>query len=141
MAILVSTAGGPTKRALVEMAYEECAIAGFSFELTADELAIGARRLDAMMAEWPFDQIGYVQGGVPDDLTGVSAKDITAIVGELAKRVATSMGKTLPPEQIKVASRTLSLLTQRVAVAGAVEAIPPVSLNTGAGNGRYRIGL
>ena len=69
---------GPPKRQIIEMAFSECAMAGYEFGRTPEEVTDALTRLNAMMAEWKamrgidlgYDQPHYGVGN-PDGLSGI----------------------------------------------------------------------
>lgn len=94
-----------TKRQIVEMAYEECALAGYEFNVTPEELFTGLRRLDAMMAQWTAEGMGLnynapatFGGGDLEDYTGIPDAAITGVAITLAKAIAPYMGKAMSAE-------------------------------------------
>jgi hypothetical protein len=97
----VSTA---SKRAIVDMAYEECSLAGYEFDRTPEEFFTGLRRLDALMREFePNVPLGYNypdsfgQGSL-DDPAGIPDEAIGAVVKLLAVDIMPTMGKTASAE-------------------------------------------
>lgn len=93
--LLLLPADGPTNRYLIERAYGECGIS----DPDSDDIAKGLRKLEAMAKAWPFNAIGYVGGGLPEDASGIADEYEDAVVGTLAKRLAPDLGKTLSAEQ------------------------------------------
>ena len=128
-----------TKQTLVNMAYEECALAGYEFDVSPEELQSALRRLDGLMAEWKVQgiDIGYNapaafgQGqlsdwsGVPDWAANVAAM-------YLALRIAPRMNKSMGP----AAQRALA--SGMVALRAKTQVVPEISLKPwtpyGAGN-------
>lgn len=111
-----------TKRQLIEMAFEECALAGYEFDSTPEELFQMLRRLDAIMARWLADGIdlGYnapatFGGGDLDDYSGIPDGAVDGAVLELALAKAPTMGKSLSPETR--ARRSAGLATVRAMTA------------------------
>lgn len=118
-----------TKRVLVDMAYEECALAGYEFDVTPEELQSALRRLDALMGEWKVQGIdlGYNfpaalgQGnlsdwsGVPDWAANVSAMT-------LALRIAPRMNKSMG------AAANKALASGMVALRAKTQTVPEYSL-------------
>jgi hypothetical protein len=137
MAVISVTDSGIRKRDIIEMMFEECGSAGYEFDRTPEEVSSALRKLNAMMAEWPFDQIGYIQpisgAGEPDDLTGVPAKYNQVIALQLALRFAPNMGASLPPESRAALTRSMALLSSETATITGSKIISSVS---GAGNRR-----
>lgn len=108
--LLTLPADGPTNRHLIEQAYRECGIA----DIDSDDIAQGLRKLNAMSRVWPFNAIGYVEGGLPEDATGIIPQYEDAVVGQLAKRLAPGLGKTLSAEQKSEARQALANLKAAV---------------------------
>lgn len=110
------------KRALVLDAFSEAAIAGYTFDLTADELQTGLQRLEQMIGDWALRGllIGFnLQGMATADLDDeaflpapVGEPDTSnlvyhgLIVTNLAKSIAGAFGKQCAPSTIEAARRT-----------------------------------
>jgi len=128
-----------TKRQIVDMAYEECALNGYEFDVTPEELQSALRRLDGLMAEWKVQgiDIGYNApaafgsgdlsdwSGVPDWAANVSAM-------YLALRIAPRMNKSMG------AAASRALASGMVALRAKTQVIPTMALRPytpyGAGN-------
>jgi len=91
--------GGRTKKAIIELAFEELTLSGFEFDLTPEEIYKALRRLNILMAEPPFDTMGYnhplEEDGSPAEASGLADADVHAVALLLAKRLARMIGKTL----------------------------------------------
>lgn len=94
-----------TKRQVLEMAYEECALSGYEFNVTPEELFTGLRRMDAMMAQWTAEGMGLnynapatFGGGDLEDYTGIPDAAINGVAITLAKAIAPYMGKAMSAE-------------------------------------------
>lgn len=94
-----------TKRQLVEMALEECALSGYEFDITPEETFSLLRRLDAMMAQWAAEGINLnynapvtFGGGDLEDYSGIPDAAIQGAVLSLAFAKAPTMRKTLSAE-------------------------------------------
>lgn len=100
MPFVLPTVTGRPKREIIEMMREFCGQAGFEFELTAEEVASDLRLLDLMMAEWPWNAMGYDAGAssVAEDPSGLKDEDVPAVFMYLAQRRCPGLGATLPPE-------------------------------------------
>ena len=102
IALLPSTA---TKRTIVEMAYEECSLAGYEFNVTPEELFSGLRQLDAVMGELRIQGVplgynfplSFGQGDL-DDAAGIPDDVINVIAIKLALRICPKMNKTMSAE-------------------------------------------
>lgn len=119
MTITVTVAGGPPKRQIVEMAYSKCALSGYEFGRTPEEVNDALTELNAMMYEWPFCCLGYVQPsygvGEASEESGIPSDTLAAVATQLALRLAPNMGKTLSPEAQASVSRSMALLHARAA--------------------------
>lgn len=131
-----------TKRDLVEMAFEECGLPGYSFTAQPNEIASALRRLDALMRELEVQgvRIGYnfpsaVGASDPDDPSLIPDYAINGVAGQLALRFAPGLGKTLSPEQKRAASLGM------IAMQAASKVVPQVRLPRttpkGSGNQPY----
>ncbi len=94
-----------TKRQLIEMAYEECSLAGYEFDVTPEEQFSALRQLDALMAQWTAESmdLGYnapatFGAGDLEDYTGIPDAAITGAAITLAMAKAPAMGKTMSAE-------------------------------------------
>lgn len=94
-----------TKRQLIQMAQEECALSGYEFDVTPEELFSGLRKLDAMMAEWRstnkdlnYNAPATFGGGDLDDYSGIPDAAISGVSISLALAMAPNMGKRLSVE-------------------------------------------
>lgn len=108
--LLTLPADGPTNRHLIERAYGECGVS----DPDSDDIARGLRKLEAMGRTFPFNASGYIEGGLPEDASGIDPMHEDAVVGQLAKRLAPDMGKTLSAEQKSEARQALASLKAAV---------------------------
>ncbi|MCA8326125.1 packaged DNA stabilization gp4 family protein [Burkholderia cepacia] len=105
-----------TKQELVEDAYEELGLAGYVFDLTAEELQTGLRRCDRLGAEWDAMgiRIGYNIGGRDcsdlSDHSGVPDWAENAFITNLAMSLASTIGKQAAPSTILAARRGVRAL-------------------------------
>lgn len=96
--------GGALKRDLVQLAYEECGQADYSYTIQTDEYDSALRRLNVLMAEWAGVGIdlGYnfpdYGNGSPEDESGIPIEASQVVGLHLAARIAPTMGKTLSGE-------------------------------------------
>lgn len=131
---------GIPKSTLIDMAFDDCGIAGYSFEKTAEEYTSALRKLNAMMWEWPFDQLGYIQpptgDGNPSDVSGVENRWTQVLSTMLAERIAPGIGKALSPEQRSARKRSYAQLCSYVSVLPRVK-FPPQTVR-GSGYDPYR---
>lgn len=137
--VITLPVSGRPKRDLIEMMREVCGQAGFDFELTPDEVASDLRLLDTMMAEHPFNLMGYSPAtygtGLPEDPSGLAEIDVQAVVTSLALRRAPGLGPALSADARTAMSMTYNAACSRYA------AIPSalIAPNTPRGSGSQRL--
>ena len=109
--------GGPLKRDIVQLAFEECGQAGYEFELSAEEYDSALRRLNAMLSEWQAANgiaLGYnfpaYGNGSADDESGIPPAAVQAVALGLAMRLAPTIGKAMPPESKAALAASMSNL-------------------------------
>ena len=103
--------GGPLKRDIIQLAFEECGQAGYEFELTPEEYDSALRRMNGMLAMW-LKQRGIDLGynfpdyghGSADDESGIPDDAVECVSKKLAQSIAPTIGKTMSGE----AKRTLA---------------------------------
>jgi hypothetical protein len=133
---------GPPKRQLIELAFGDIGSAGYEFGRTAEEVADGLLRLNALMLEWPWNALGYQQPtyglGNPDDSSGINPEAMNAVSSALALRLAPAMGATLSPE----AQANLSRAAAKAYALTATIPTMPMAHDTPRGLGsEHRIGF
>ncbi|MGL5011085.1 MAG: hypothetical protein ACRC6I_14495 [Paracoccaceae bacterium] len=108
---------GVTKGSIVETAFEYCALAGYEFERTPEEMASGVRHLAMMMMEKPFSAVPFnivdFGFGLPEEGSSIPNEDVPGIGFALALRIATIMGKTLPASFFIMANPSIYALKAR----------------------------
>lgn len=118
MPIIIDIADqGPPKRHIIELAFSECAMAGYEFGRTPEEVTDALLRLNALMAEWKamrgidlgYDQPPYGAGN-PDVLSGIPLEALNTVASFLALRIAPMMGASITPEARGNLNRSLRLL-------------------------------
>lgn len=94
-----------TKRQIVEQALEELGLASYVFDMQPEQVESARRRLDSMMALWDSKDIrfGYplaseANSGDLDQKTNIPDFAVEAVYLNLAIRLASSFGKTVPIE-------------------------------------------
>lgn len=130
---------GWTKRQFVEQAFDEIGLAAHSYDLTADQLQSGLRKLDAFMASLNAKgvRLGYPLPGSPgdsslDEQTSVPDSSNECVYTNLAIRIAPSFGKTVSIDTKSSARMTLNTLLARAAMPGEMQLNGTVP--AGAGN-------
>lgn len=132
-----------TKRQLVDEAFAELALAGYTFDITPEEQQTALRRLDTMMATWEGRgvRVGYAFPSSPDtsDLdtdSGLPDRAVETVYLHLAIRIATGFGKMLPSATRKAASEGYEALLW--AGAQPQQQQLPNTMPRGAGNKPWR---
>lgn len=129
-------ATGRPKRDIIELAFDDCGMAGYEFDRTPEEQSMALRKLNALMMEQPWAGLGYAQPsygvGQAEGGSGLPDYAVNTVAMYLALRIAPGLGVTLSPEYKAAASRSLLNLQSQIAT------IPIVSLpgNTVRGSGR-----
>jgi hypothetical protein len=106
-----------TKRALIELAYEEIGMASYAFDIQPDQFTLAVRRLNAMMAEWSAKGIRVAYngpGGIADE-SGIPDWAQQAVYTNLALSLAPTIGKTVSPETRINAHKSLTFVMGRTA--------------------------
>lgn len=138
---LTLSTDGPSKRSIIELAFGDIALAGYEFGRTPEEVTDALLRLNALMLEWPFSGLGYVQpeygSGEPDDLSGIPFATLNTVAAALAERLAPMMGAALSTEAKSNLVRGMAVLRAQYATVPTM----PIQANTPRGAGaRTRIG-
>ena len=99
------------KRQILADMFGELRLAGFDFDVTAEEQQAAARRLEMMMAAWSGRglHLGYVFAADPaaidlDEDSGLALVNVRAVVCNLAMDRAASVGKQVHPQTMRAAS-------------------------------------
>lgn len=132
-----------TKRQIIEMAYEECSLAGYEFNVTPEELFSGLRKLDALMAQWAQSSkdLGYnfpdtFGGGDLEDVSGIPDAAINGASISLAMAIAPAMGKAMSAESRARLSKAMTVIGAMCAKRASVG----WARDTVAGAGNRRLG-
>ena len=132
-----------TKRQIIEMAYEECSLAGYEFNVTPEELFSGLRKLDALMAQWQASSkdLSYnfpatFGGGDLEDYSGIPDAAINGAAISLAMAIAPAMGKQMSAESRGRLSSSMSVISAMCAK----PSVQGWARNTVAGAGNRRWG-
>ena len=131
-----------TKRQIVEMAYEECSLAGYEFNVTPEELFSGLRKLDALMAEWKVlsMDVGYnfpstFGAGDLEDYSGIPDAAVQGAAISLAIAIMPAMGKAMGAETRARFSRSMDAVKAICATLPVM--VRPRGVPRGAGNRIY----
>ena len=105
---------GPTIREIIDLAFNAMGSSDAMFGRTENEYSEALMSLNAMMAEWPFDALGFVVEGIESgrigEESGIARKHLVAVAYALAERMAPTFGKTLAPEARRTKNRAFSTL-------------------------------
>jgi hypothetical protein len=140
MTVTISLPVGRPKRDIIELAFDDCGLAGYEFDRTPEEQGMALRKLNALMMEWPWSGLGYSQPsygtGQVEGPSGIPDSAINAVAQYLALRIAPGMGNALSPELRASMASSKAVLFAQLAV------IPDMALpgNTTRGTGnRHRV--
>lgn len=113
---------GWTKRQLIEQAFDELALASYSFDLSPEEMQSALKRMDGMVAVWSAAGVSlpYAFVGNPDEASLDTDSGLPLIANEavylgLAVRTAASKGKVLSPSTKAAARGAYEALVSYVA--------------------------
>lgn len=118
-----------SKRAIVEAAFEELALAGFEYDLSPEEAQSALKRHNLIMAGWAAKGIQLGQsvvesegGGDLDDDSGLPTYAVEAAISALSLRICASKGKTPSPMMLHSAKQAReAMLMGRAQLIGQVE--------------------
>lgn len=116
--------GGPKKRDIINRAYGLLGQSFTEFEIGVEEYDAGLMCLNDTMAELEHDRsvaLGFNYptngtNGSPEDESGLARGDIKAVAFLLAKYLAPSIGKTLPPEATAAHASSISVLYSKATI-------------------------
>ncbi len=135
MTFTLTIVGGKPKRDIIQMAREFCSLAGYEFGDTPEEEASHLRELDAMMAEEPWDLLGYdpatYGSGRPEDPSGIPNWALSAVSKYLGLRIAPGLAKSVTPEAKAALAISYSKLVSRLSV---IPSMPRRNTPRGSGN-------
>jgi len=127
------------KRAVCEMAFEECGLAGYEFDKTPEEWQSALRRLDALQAEWrssgldlDYNAPAVLGDGDLDDASGIPDDAVNATALSLALRICPPLGKAWSAESRIAYTVSMDLLRARYL--SKPERALPAGTPRGAGN-------
>ena len=133
MTVIVPLAGGGVPKGdLISMAYEDCRLAGFDFDRTPEESLMALRRLEAMMAEWPWNLLGYAPGGSEADLSNLPEDTVHGVAQMLALRLMTAFGKEIPSAFRATAAQSINYLRSVAATVPRIKYAPGTIRGAGA---------
>lgn len=136
MTIVISTPVGRPKRDIIELAFDDCGLAGYEFDRSPEEQGVALRKLNALMMEWPWNQLGYNQpsygAGQVEGPSGIPDFAINAVAQYLALRIAPGIGNTLSPEA------RASMVQSRATLFAQLATVPSMAMpgNTPRGTGQ-----
>lgn len=119
---------GPPKRQLIELAFGNLAMTGYEFTKTPEEIADAMVRLDALMYEWPYSELGFAHPtygtGSAEESSGISYEFMNGVAAALSLRLAAAFGATFTPEA------TANLNAAMIQLHGKVAAIPTMPMGS-----------
>ena len=128
-----------TKRQFINAAFDELGLASYVFDLQPEALESALKKLDAMMAEWNGSglRLSYPLPSNPDNSSldeNSTVPDFanSAVISNLAIRIAPSFGKVASDETKRVALSSLQVVYNRFSTPP--ERQFPNTLPVGAGN-------
>lgn len=96
----IPTPTGPTNRELIDRAYLALGISDAMFGRTPEEYATGFALLKGMMAEWPFNLLGFIMedsaGGRIEEASGIDPQWTEAVGLCLGERLAGALKMQFP---------------------------------------------
>lgn len=116
---IIPIPSGPTNREIIDRAWQVVGVSDAMFGRTPEEYATGILALGGMMLEWPYDLLGFdiedAAGLRVEQESGIERKWLDAVAHGLAERIASAIGRPLPPLTMKTKavlySRLCSLQT------------------------------
>ncbi|MCY1423361.1 P22 tail accessory factor [compost metagenome] len=134
---------GWTKRDLIEQAFAKIGLAGYVFDLSAEQLQDALYQLDAMMAEWDGNNIklGYPLTLTPgnadlDQDSNLPPYAVQAVFLNLGIRLGSDFGKDIPPRTLVAAKQGYDGLLAKAAFPQQQQL--PGSMPRGAGQKPWR---
>ncbi len=140
MTVFISLPEGRPKRDIIELAFDDCGFAGYEFDRTPEEQSMALRKLNALMMEWPWSQLGYDQPsygvGQVEGPSGLPDEAINAVAQHLALRIAPGLAATLSPEARASMAQSRATLFAQIATVPTM----PMPGNTPRGTGHRPLG-
>jgi hypothetical protein len=119
MVTLTLGSPSPPKRQIIELAFGDIGSAGYEFGRTPEEISDALLRLNALMREYPFSTLGYIQPtygvGNPEELSGVPDEYLNVVAAKLALRICPMMGASMSPEAKGNLASSMALLNAAAA--------------------------
>lgn len=141
MTVVLSIPAGRPKRDIIELAFDDCGLAGYEFDRTPEEQSMALRKLNALMLEHPWNQLGYTQPaygvGLAEEPSGLPDDTINAVAQYLALRIVPGIGASLSPEQKATMARSLALLQSEYAVIPTMDLAGSTVRGSGQRNSRH----
>lgn len=135
----VSDTGVP-KGAIIDMAFEDCRLSGFDFDRTPEENLMALRKLNAKMAEWPWNALGYnfpeSGAGSSEELSNIPFDATAGVAKLLALELMTAFGKAIPDSFRASAVSSINYVRSKCATVPTIGYAPGTLRGAGA-KGRY----
>ncbi len=111
-----------TKRAIVELAFQECRLNNYQFDITPAELNAALQKLDNLMSQWAVTGMDlgynhpviYGQGDLEEE-SGIPNAAVNGSAISLALRIAPNMGKTMSAETRRGLAEGMSAISTMTA--------------------------
>ena len=135
---------GPTNKEIIDRAYQALGNSDSMFGRTPEEYADAVLALGAMMAEWPFNLLGYIPqdaaGLRVEEESGISREWLNAVGYSLAEQLAPVIGKQMQPEAVRIRAKAYARLCSTVGAIPAAPLNPPTVRGSGASRFGYPYG-
>lgn len=107
--------GGFSNKEAINAAYLALGLSDSMFGRTAEEYGTGLTLLRMMMAEWPFNQLGFDDAvATVGEKSGVAQKWLAVVSYCLADRIGATIGKQIKPGSVAAKARSFSMLCASV---------------------------
>lgn len=131
---------GISKSDLISMAYEDCRLAGYDFDRSAEESLSTLRLLETMMKGWPWNGLGYFASGNEADLSNIPDDAQEGVVKALALRIMGNKGKAIPDSFRPVAAQAIGYVRSQYATVPRIQYSPGTIRGAGAKNSQTNTG-
>lgn len=131
---------GISKNDLISMAYEDCRLAGYDFDRSAEESVSALRLLETMMRTWPWNVLGYFHSKSEADLSNIPDDAQEGVVKALALRLMGNKGKAIPDSFRPVAAQAIGYVRAQYATVPRIQYAPGTIRGAGAKNSQANTG-
>lgn len=142
MTVVLNIPQGRPKRDIIELAFDDCGLAGYEFDRTPEEQSMALRKLNALMLEHPWNMLGYDQPtygvGVVEQPSGLPDDAVNTVAQYLALRIVPGVGAALSSEAKATMARSLMNLQSQYAKLPDMDLVGSTVRGTGNRSGFYR---